>query len=76
MSKLPQVKPTELLRFFQKHGFVITRQVGSHARLVDADGRKITLAVHNKPLAIGTFNAILKQAAIDKKDFIKLFKKK
>ncbi len=75
MSKLPQIKPLLLLKFFVKQGFVVSRQVGSHARLVHPDGRKITIAIHNKPIAPGTFNAILKQAEMDRKTFLKLFKK-
>lgn len=75
MSKLPQIKPTLLLKFFIKQGFTVTRQVGSHARLIHPDGRKITVAIHNKPIAAGTFNAILKQAQIDRETFLNHFKK-
>lgn len=75
MSKLPQIKASSLLKFFVKQGFVISRQVGSHARLIHPDGRKITIAVHNKPIAPGTFNSILKQAQMDRKTFLKLFRK-
>ena len=75
MSKLPQIKASSLLKFFAKQGFVVSRQVGSHARLIHPDGRKITIAIHNKPIAPGTFNSILKQAEMDRKTFLKLFKK-
>lgn len=75
MSKLPQVKPQFLIKFFQKQGFIITRQIGSHARLIHRDGRKITIAIHNKPIALGTLRAILKQANMDRDTFQKLFKK-
>ena len=75
MSRLPQIKPTALLKFFTKRGFVLTRQVGSHARLIHSDGRKITIAIHNKPIAPGTFNAVLKQAQMDRETFLSLFKK-
>lgn len=74
MSKLPQVKTRQLVNIFTKQGFTITRQVGSHARLEHSDGRKITIAMHNKPIAPGTFNAILKQANMTRKDFLKLLK--
>ncbi len=74
MPKLPQIKPSPLLKFFQKQGFVVTRQTGSHVRLVHLDGRKITIAIHNKPIAPGTLNAILKQAEIERNTFLKLFK--
>lgn len=75
MPKLPQIKPSPLLKFFQKQGFKISRQTGSHARLIHEDGRKITIAVHNKPIAPGTFNAILKQAQMERDTFLKLYKK-
>lgn len=51
MSKFPQIKPTPLVKFFTTQGFIITRQAGSHVRLIHPDGRKITIAIHNKPIA-------------------------
>ena len=75
MPKLPQIKPNPLIRFFQKQGFIVTRQTGSHARLAHLDGRKITIAIHSKPIAPGTLNAILKQAKMDRNIFLKEFKK-
>ncbi|OGE25304.1 hypothetical protein A3H85_02485 [Candidatus Daviesbacteria bacterium RIFCSPLOWO2_02_FULL_40_8] len=74
MAKLPQIKPTALLRFFQKQGFIITRQVGSHARLVHPNGNKLTIAVHNKPIAPGTLQSILRQANMDREKFLRLFR--
>ena len=74
MINLPQVTPKKLVKFFLKQGFVVRRQVGSHARLVHSDGRKITIAIHNKPIAPGTFQSILKQANLTREEFLKLFK--
>lgn len=74
MPKTSQIKPKELVKFFQKQGFVIARQVGSHARLTHPDGRKITIAVHNKPIAPGTLSSILRQVNLKKKDFVSLFR--
>lgn len=74
MTKLPQIKPNHLVRFFQKQGFTITRQTGSHMRLAHKDGRKITIAIHTKPIAPGTLNAILKQAQMERDTFLDLFK--
>lgn len=76
MSKLTQITPKRLVSFFKKQGFIITRQTGSHARLVHPNGRKITIAIHNKPIAPGTFQAILKQAHISRKEFLQLYKSK
>lgn len=74
MSKLPQITPKKLVKLFIRQGFEISRQVGSHIRLIHADGRKITIAIHNKPIAPGTFNSILKQANLTRDGFLKLFK--
>ena len=74
MSKLPQIKPRSLIKFFKKQGFKISRQVGSHARLVHSDGRKITIAIHNKPIAPGTLGTILRQANMSREVFLKLSK--
>lgn len=73
MSKLPQIRPKDLVKFFTKQGFIATRQIGSHMRLVHPDRRKITIAIHNQPIAPGTLNAILKQANMDRNKFLKLF---
>lgn len=73
MNKLPQVTPKKLVRFFLKQGFSIKRQVGSHMRLAHPDGRKITIAIHNKPVAPGTLQSILKQASITRDEFLNLF---
>ncbi len=75
MPELPQIKPLKLIKFFEKQGFVVSRQTGSHARLIHSDGRKITIAVHNKPIAPGTLNSILKHAQMDRDTFLKMFKK-
>ena len=74
MTKLQQITPKRLVKFFQKQDFEISKQTGSHARLVHPDGRKITIAIHNKPIAPGTFHAILRQANLKRDEFLKLFK--
>lgn len=75
MSKLPPIKSKDLLKVFQKEGFSISRQVGSHVRLVHSDGRKLTIALHNKEIPKGTLSAILRQAEISRKDFLVLLRK-
>lgn len=74
--KTPQVKPRELVNFFYKQGFISKRQTGSHHRLIHPDGRKISVAIHNKPVAVGTLNSVLRQAEMGKRDFLKLYRKK
>ena len=73
MTKLPQIKPRKLVHFFHRLGFQTTRQTGSHMRLIHPDGQKITIAIHSKPVAIGTLNSILKQANLTKEQFLEKF---
>lgn len=74
MPPYSEILPKELLAAFLKAGFQIVRQTGSHARLQHQDGRRITIALHPKPLAKGTLSAILRQARMSKKDLESLFK--
>jgi len=68
MPKLPQITPKEILNLLFSKGFVIIRQKGSHIRLANLKGSKVTIAIHNKPIAKGTLLSILKQAGIDKEE--------
>ncbi|MEK7170830.1 MAG: type II toxin-antitoxin system HicA family toxin [Patescibacteria group bacterium] len=72
---LGQIKPLQLSKFFQRMGFVISRQSGSHQRLKHSDGRGITIAIHNQPIAPGTLRAILRQAEMTQDQFQKHWKK-
>ena len=70
MPKLPQVKPKRLLAILISKGFEIKRQEGSHVRLHWSKGQRVTLAIHNKPLARGTLHSILKQSRISKDELL------
>ncbi|NCN58910.1 hypothetical protein COW99_04730 [Candidatus Roizmanbacteria bacterium CG22_combo_CG10-13_8_21_14_all_38_20] len=70
MPKLPQIKPRKLLKILLKLDFTIKRQKGSHVRLHGPKNERVTLAIHNKPLAKGTLNAILKQAELSVEELI------
>lgn len=72
MSRIPQILPKDLVNALIKLGFFKLRQRGSHLRLKHPDDRKITIALHNKPLAKGTFLAILRQAQVSKKEIEEL----
>lgn len=61
MTKLPQVRPKDLVKALQKAGFSKSRQVGSHLYLKHPDGRLTSVSIHPKPIPTGTLRAILKQ---------------
>ena len=73
MTTFPQLKPRDLVKTLVANcGFVVVRQVGSHARLHGLHGERVTIPMHNKPLAVGTLGSILKQAGLNKDELIKL----
>mgnify|MGYP001577684898 CR=1 FL=1 len=60
-----------ILSALQRAGFTVISQKGSHIKLSKRQGEKVyTVIVPNhKEVAVGTFNSILKQAGMTKKEF-------
>jgi predicted RNA binding protein YcfA (HicA-like mRNA interferase family) len=62
MSKLPAVKGIELKKFCEKLGFEVTRQKGSHVRMLHEDGRATTIPIHsNKDIPRGLLRKIIRE---------------
>ena len=74
MSKLPQVKPKDLLRAVQKVGFEVRKQRGSHIDLRHPDSRRTTISIHNKTLGKGILKAILRQTELTVEELRRLLK--
>ncbi len=72
MSRLPQVRPKDLLKALLKVGFMKDHKTGSHVYLKHPDGRLTSISIHPKPLPKGTLNAILKQTKITPEELRKL----
>ncbi len=71
MSKLPRnIKGKQLIRALKKLGFREETAKGSHQRLSHPDGRWTQVAVHPKPIPVGTLRAILKQAEISVEELL------
>ena len=45
-SKPPVLKPREVVRLLERHGFAEVRQRGSHKQFRHADGRQTTVPMH------------------------------
>jgi len=71
MTKLPQVKPYKLIKALNRMGFEVKRKSGSHFRLIHSDGRRITVAIHNKPISKGTLRLIIHQAESSLEEILK-----
>ncbi len=73
MPKIPSFKPRELIRRFEKAGYIIDRQKGSHVILYNpTEGKRLTIPLHIKELPKGTLLSIIKQAGLTREEFIKL----
>jgi predicted RNA binding protein YcfA (HicA-like mRNA interferase family) len=74
MSQIPELSYREIIRAFQKDGWVVVRQRGSHIRLQKHLGErtlKLIVPAH-KPVKRSTLSHILKQAEIDLNRFLNL----
>ena len=72
MPKLPSISGKEAIKVFEKLGFKIVRQKGSHV-VLRKKNRGCVVLVH-KELALGTLRSVIKQAGITADEFINAFK--
>jgi predicted RNA binding protein YcfA (HicA-like mRNA interferase family) len=73
MPKLPILKPKEVIKKFQKLGFIIDRQSGSHVVMYhQKTKRRAVIPIHLKDIKKGTLLAILRESRTDKEEFLKI----
>jgi predicted RNA binding protein YcfA (HicA-like mRNA interferase family) len=73
MSKLPALTPRKVIRVLERKGFILDRTKGSHQIYYHPETkRRVVLPVHKRDLPKGTLLEILKQAGIDRKEFLDL----
>ena len=71
MSEVPNLPYTEIIKAFQRAGFIVVRQQGSHIRLqkrIQTRIIKITVPAH-KPVKKGTLARIIKDAGLTLEEF-------
>ena len=74
MPKLPAVKPRQLARFLEQHGFVLDHVSGSHHVYYHPASRKrAVLPRHNRDIPKGTLLTLLKEAGFTRDDIIGFF---
>ena len=73
MSKLPVVSGKETLKVFQKIGYQLDHQTGSHLilRHTTPPFRRLTIPNH-KEVAKGTLRSLIREAGITVEEFTKL----
>lgn len=69
MPKLPVVSGAEAIRAFERMGFSVVRQRGSHLVLRRAESGCVV--PNHREIKIGTLVGILKQAGVSGEEFLK-----
>ena len=73
MSKLPVLKPTELVRILHHLGFESIRQKGSHLYLRHPDGRATVVPIHRgEDIPPGLLRSILQDIKLSRGEFLDL----
>ena len=71
MSRLPVCSGQEAIRAFEKLGYPVDHQTGSHIILRHPQMRRLTLPNHRE-LAKGTLRALIREAGLSKEEFARL----
>jgi predicted RNA binding protein YcfA (HicA-like mRNA interferase family) len=70
MPQVPVLRPKEVIRIFEKFGWEVSRQKGSHIILTKS-GHIATLSIPNHPeVARGTLRSLIQKAGLTVEDFI------
>lgn len=73
MSKLPALKPRELVRVLHRVGFEPIRQKGSHLYMRHPDGRATVVPMHaGEDLPPGLLRSILHDVELTRNEFLEL----
>jgi len=71
MPPVPVLKPRQVMKTFEKLGWEIARQRGSHI-ILTKKGHIATLSVPNHPeVARGTLRSLITRAGITQEEFLK-----
>jgi predicted RNA binding protein YcfA (HicA-like mRNA interferase family) len=71
MSRLPVCSGQDAVRAFQRLGYQLDNQTGSHIILRHPQMRRLTVPNHRE-LAKGTLRALIREAGLTKEEFVNL----
>jgi predicted RNA binding protein YcfA (HicA-like mRNA interferase family) len=76
LTKVPSLNYPEVIRAFQRAGWTLVRQKGSHIKLQrEVEGSTLTIIVPaHKPIKRSTLATILKQADLSIEQFLALLR--
>ena len=72
-SRLPAIRPRQMVRALQRAGFQVDRQTGIHLILRHPETRrKLSIPQHNRDLRRGLMMALISQAGMTPEEFAAL----
>ena len=72
MPELPRISGSKAIKVFEKLGFTVVRQRGSHA-VLRKQNKGCVVPIH-KELAVGTLRSAIRQAGLTPNDFVNAYK--
>ncbi len=72
MVKLPRISGMKAVKAFNKSGWSVVRQTGSHIIMIKNDYKVILSVPRHKELDRGTLRKLIKSAGLTVEDFVKL----
>jgi predicted RNA binding protein YcfA (HicA-like mRNA interferase family) len=71
MPRLPAVRPREVIRFLEQHGFVLDHVSGSHFIYYHpVSRRRAVVPRHRRDIPKGTLMSLLREAGFSREDLI------
>ncbi len=70
-GKLPALKPKQVIKALERHGFSIKRTSGSHY-ILKKEKLRVTVPYHSKDLKPGTLKSIISEAGLTVEEFLDL----
>lgn len=74
MTRLPVIKPAQLVAALQRAGYAIDHQSGSHAIMYKEGAIPVSVPMHNRDMKKGTVQHIIRMAGISVEELIHLLK--
>ncbi|MCD4845297.1 MAG: type II toxin-antitoxin system HicA family toxin [Methanosarcinales archaeon] len=72
MAKLPRISGMKAVKAFNKSGWSVVRQTGSHIIMMKNDYKVILSVPRHKELDRGTLRKLIKYAGLTVEDFVRL----
>ncbi|MBP3283964.1 MAG: type II toxin-antitoxin system HicA family toxin [Clostridia bacterium] len=72
MPILPILLAKDVAKLFERNGYEIKSQAGSHKKMSNGM-QTIIIPMHNKPLKIGTLKSIIRQASMTDSEFLDMY---